>query len=147
MHITFLAEDYWREIGLLVKYPLDSLSHAIQQTFELTKVACATSFIERGPRFNISTYCGNGDEVFFSTLYSSKDSQFIDINHFSYRLQNGIWQYHLEYSFDELEITNVHWNPTTMTGMLGDKRESDLLVENIPVRDLKCVIDFELPED
>ena len=99
----------YKQIAIVVKYPTDSLNYTIQKTFSKPKMG----------------------GVNFSSLYSLKEGQIIRIDSFSYELIYKIWHYHLEYSFDDMEVINEVWNENKKIDIRGQKRSYDIFVEDI----------------
>ncbi len=145
--IAMFDIKYFKEFAIIIKYPHDSLNYTIQKTFSKSKIVCSTNFVDNGAEFMVGTSCTPNGGVRFSTLYSLKEDQSIRIDSFNYQLTFGVWHYHLEYSFDTLEITNEVWNENKKIDILGKTRKSDIFVENLLIKDMKSVIEFELPDD
>ncbi len=146
LHICFALDGVIKQIALVVKYPTDSLNYTIQKLFSHPEIICSSNFIEDSLDFQVELACFPDGSVKFSTLFSLIADQLITVDSFSSILKEGIWNYHLEYSFDECEITNEALNESNKINMFGRKRKSDIQIENLIVKNLRCVIDFELPE-
>jgi len=147
LHITFLAIEYWRQFSLVVDYPIDSLNYTIQHLFSQRELKLSSNFEDTYPQFFIGTICFPHDEcntISFNSNYSLQTNQIITIDRFEYKFHDGQWHYHLEYSFDEIELTNGAWNTRHKVDILGKQRDSEILIENILVRDMKCAIEFTL---
>lgn len=147
LHISFINRKYYKEISIVLKYPTDSLNYIVQKTFSQPEFICGSNFIEDSPLFEISTCCTPNGSVKFSTLFSLKESQIIKIDSFNYQLIHDTWHYYLGYSFEEIEITNEVWNENKKIDIRGQLRKSDIFEENLIVKNLKCAIEFELPNE
>ncbi len=145
--ISFVKWEYLQYVGLILKYPTDSLNYTLQKVFSEDQIKCSSNFIENSPEFMVTSYCKNNGSINFSTLNSTIENQFIKIDSFSYQLNQGILKYHLAYSTDNIQVTNSVWNERKKIDYFGNLRHSDVYVENLTVKDLSCVIEFELPED
>lgn len=145
--ISFFNFEFFKGVSVVIKYPTDSLNYTIQKVFSSSTITCSSNFIDELPQFVISTNCKPNGRVLFSSLYSTNKNQVIRVDNFNYQFNNGKWFYHLEYSFDEIEVTNCIWNEKTKTDIYGKEIKSDIFVDNILIEDMKCVIEFELPED
>lgn len=145
--ITFFNKEYFKHIALVVNYPTDSLNYTLQHLQNGQEIQCASNFEYGKYAFQISTHCDPNDQVLFSTQYSEENSQMIRKDSISYKYFAGDWYYHIEYSFDKLILSNINWNSMTKIDMFGKPRESDILVESVNISDMKCVIEFDIPED
>ncbi len=143
----FIDFSTYRYITLSIPYKKDSLNHTIQKILSNSVIECSTNFLPAQVQFETSTTCPASFSVTFSTFFSTKENQNINIDNFYYELYNGKWHYHLEFSQDELWLGNDSWNVRSMTDYFGHQRTSDLLIEEIRIEDLKCILDFELTEE
>jgi hypothetical protein len=147
VHISFVDFEYFKELGIIIEYEEKLLNQTIQKLFSNPYITCASNFQKGLPCFQIGTYCTPDGRINFSTLYSLIPEQKITIKDFSYKLYNGIWQYHLEYLITEMKLTNEIWNSSSKIDINGRERYSDKLIEDIIVSDIHAIINFELAED
>ena len=145
--IAFFKPALLTGFCIQLDYPKDSLNYTIQKTFSEGKIQCSSNFMNRGIEYLIMTSCKPNGRIIFSTLYSTRVNQEIIIENFTSTLHDGKWHYHLEYSSEDLEITNSSWNSRSKVGDQGQKLKSKVLIENLPIKNLHGMVEFEFPEE
>ena len=123
LYISFINFEFYKEISIVIKYPTDSLNYTVQKIFSNPILTCASNFIDDLPQFVIGTNCEISGRILFSSLYSLEKDQQIHIDNFNYQFKKGKWLYHLEYSFDAMQITNKVWNENNMTDIFWEKNK------------------------
>lgn len=145
--IAFFEFKFLTGFYIQLDYPKDSLNYTIQKIFSEDYISCASNFVDNGIQFCIGTTCVPNGEILFSTYYSLKENQRIKIDNFNFNRIHGVWYYKLEYSADNLVVTNQKWNSKAKHDEFGRPVKSKQFVEDLQVKDLHGYIEFELDSD